>query len=97
MNPTTLGTNITSSGSILVAVVALVLNHRGFADLRSEMNARFGAFEKTVDSRFAAIDQRLTRIEHRLDVLESDLKEFNKVLAQHDTHIARLKEKTGLS
>ncbi|HXJ91821.1 MAG TPA: hypothetical protein VMT20_02940 [Terriglobia bacterium] len=70
MNPTILGTVITSSGSILVAVVALVLNHRGFGDLRSEMNARFGGVEK-----------RLDLIEHRMDVLEGDLKEFNKVLA----------------
>lgn len=103
MNPTILGTIITSSGSILVAVVALVLNHRGFGDLRSEMNARFSVFEKTVDARFQAIDirftgveQRLDKIDHRLDVLEGDLKEFNKVLAQHDTEIVRLKDKAGL-
>ncbi len=86
MNPTVLGTIITSSGSILVAVVALALNHRGFADLRSEMNARF-----------AGVEKRLDLIEHRMDVLESDLKEFNKVLAQHDTDIVRLKDKSGLS
>ena len=86
MNPTVLGTIITSSGSILVAIVALALNHRGFADLRSEMNARF-----------AGVEKRLDLIEHRMDVLESDLKEFNKVLAQHDTDIVRLKDKTGLS
>jgi hypothetical protein len=86
MNPTVLGTIITSSGSILVAVVALVLNHRGFGDLRSEMNARF-----------AGVEKRLDLIEHRMDVLEGDLKEFNKVLAQHDTDIVRLKDKTGLS
>jgi hypothetical protein len=93
MNPTVLGTIITSSGSILVAVVALVLNHRGFADLRSEMNARFAA----VDVRFAGVEKRLDLIEHRLDVLEGDLKEFNKVLARQDTDIGRLKDKTGLS
>ena len=104
MNPTILGTIITSSGSILVAVVALVLNHRGFADLRSEMNARFSGLEKIMDARFQGVETRfqgvearLTRIEHRLDVLECDLKEFNKVLTQHDTDITRLKDKTGLS
>jgi len=36
-------------------------------------------------------------IERRLDVIEADLKEFFKVLARHDTEIARLKDKTGLS
>jgi hypothetical protein len=86
MNPTVLGTIITSSGSILVAVVALVLNHRGFGDLRSEMNVRF-----------AGVEKRLDLIEHRMDVLEGDLKEFNKVLGQHDTDIVRLKDKAGLS
>jgi len=70
MNLTVLGTIIASSGSILVAIVALALNHRGFADLRSEMNARF-----------AGVEKRLDLIEHRMDFLEGDLKEFNKVLA----------------
>jgi hypothetical protein len=93
MNPTVLGTIITSSGSILVAVVALALNHRGFADLRSEMNARFAG----VDVRFTGVERRLELIEHRLDVLGGDLKEFNKVLARQDSDIARLRDKTGLS
>jgi len=104
MNPTVLGTIITSSGSILVAVVALVLNHRGFADLRSEMNARFSAVNGRFDdmktgfeTRFLAIEQRLDRIEHRLDLVETDLKEFYRVLSRHETDIARLKDKAGLS
>ena len=104
MHATVLSTIIGSSGPILIAVVALMLNRQGFADLRAELNAPFLGSEKTVDvglrainARFTSVEQRLTRIEHRLDLLEADLKGCNKVLAQHDTDIARLKDKTGLS
>ena len=67
MNPTLLGTIITSSGSILVAVVALVLNHRGFSDLRSEMNARFGAVNGRFDDMKTGFDARFISIEQRLE------------------------------
>jgi len=36
-------------------------------------------------------------IERRLEVMESDLKEFFKALSRHDTEITRLKDKTGLN
>ena len=42
-------TGVTSSGaSVLVAVTALILNHRGF----SAINARMLSLESRVDSRF---------------------------------------------
>ena len=79
MNPNVLVAAITAGSSLAIAITALVLNHRGFSDLRSEMN------------------HRLAAIERGLDVIEADQKEFFKVLARHDTEIARLKDKTGLS
>jgi hypothetical protein len=38
-----------------------------------------------------------TSIENRLGVIEHDVKEFYRLLGLHDTEIARLKDKTGLS
>ena len=45
---------------------------------------------------FASIDGRFVSIERRLDMMQQDLKEFYKTLAQHDADIALLKNKTGL-
>jgi hypothetical protein len=43
------------------------------ADLSSEMNARFADLEKIMDAHFTSIsiDQRLDRIEDRLDVIKT--------------------------
>jgi hypothetical protein len=86
MNSNILAAVISGAGSMVVAVTALVLNHRGFADLRSEMNARF-----------SGVERRLELIEYRLDIIESDLKQFDRTPARQDTEIARLKDKTGLN
>jgi hypothetical protein len=40
---------ISAASSMVVAVTAPVLNHRGFADLRCEMNVRLGALERRLD------------------------------------------------
>jgi hypothetical protein len=48
-NPNVVIAPITAGGSIVIAVTALLLNYRGFADLRSEMNARFGGVERRLD------------------------------------------------
>lgn len=48
MNPSMIAA-ITAGGSIVIAVTALLLNYRGFADLRSEMNARFGGVERRLE------------------------------------------------
>jgi hypothetical protein len=45
---------------------------------------------------FAAVERRRQLIERRLDVLETDMKEFNKVQSRIEVDIARLKDKVGL-
>lgn len=42
------------------------------------------------------INRALQGIEHRLDVIETDLKQFFQLQNQHDKDIQRLKDKTGL-
>ncbi len=73
---------ISASGSVLVAVTALVLNYRGF----SSIDARFAAME----NRFTALENRLDR---RLDTIQADLKEFYRLLADHDKRISKLEDK----
>jgi hypothetical protein len=96
MNSNVMAAVISAAGSMVVAITALVLNHRGFADLRSEMNARFAGVERgfadfrsEMNVRFGGVERRLELIEHRLDVIESDLKQFDKTLAHQDIEIAR--------
>ena len=64
MNTNVLVAAITAASSVAVAITALLLNHRGFADLRSEMNNRFDDLYRYIDARFKGIEDRLERLEH---------------------------------
>lgn len=88
MNPSVLTAAITASATMLTAIVALVLNARGFTlldkridDLRSDTNRR-------IDETSHRIDETNRRLER----IESDLKEFFKVQAEHDKRIQRLED-----
>jgi hypothetical protein len=84
MNPNVVVAIVSASGSVIVAVTALVLNHRGFADLRSEMNHRFGDLRSEMSNRiedlrsdmnhrFDAVDKRFDLLEERVHKLEDRL------------------------
>jgi len=104
MTETVIVALISAGSSALVAITALVLNYRGFAAIDS----RFAALENSVNGRFASIENRITslenrvesrfadlenRIDRRLDALQADLKEFYRLLAEHDKRISRLEDK----
>jgi hypothetical protein len=78
MNDTVLVALISAGSSALVAITALLLNYRGFA---------------SIDSRFASIDSRFASIEGRLDIMQADLKEFYRLLSEHDKRISRPEDK----
>jgi hypothetical protein len=65
----------------LVAIVALLLNYRGFA---------------SIDSRFTSVDNRFASIERRLDLMQSDLKDMNKSVAAIEADVAVLKDRARL-
>ena len=76
MNPDVLAALISASAAVSTAVLALALNHPGF----------------TIENRITSLDNRMTGLEttdqqplhdYRKHI-ESDLKEFFKLLAQHD-------------
>ena len=107
MSDTVIVALISAGSSALVAVVALILNYRGFAAI----DARFAALEASINSRFASVDarfasidarfasfeasveRRFASIERRLDAMQADLKEFYRILADHDKRISRLEDK----
>jgi hypothetical protein len=42
---------------------------------------------------FASIDGRFASIERRLDVIQADIREFYRLLSEHDKRISRLEDK----
>jgi hypothetical protein len=68
-------------GTLAVVVVGFLYNNSRITDLRTDMNNRFGDFEKLIDAKlarlegmmlhkFAELDDRLVRIENRLGLRE---------------------------
>jgi uncharacterized membrane protein YfbV (UPF0208 family) len=93
MNPDVLTALISASAAVITAVVALALNHRGFTTIENRITSldnRMTSLETRIDGRFTSIENRLDR---RLESIEADLKEFFRVLADHDKRIQRLEDK----
>jgi hypothetical protein len=78
---------ISSGGSVLVAITALVLSHRGFASIDARL--------ASLDGRFASIDGRFASIERRLDMLQADMKDLKKRIAVLAIDVALVKDKIG--
>jgi hypothetical protein len=68
-------------GTLAVVVVGFLYNNSRITDLRTDMNNRFGDFEKLLNAKlarleemmihnFAELDDRLVRIENRLGLRE---------------------------
>jgi hypothetical protein len=79
----TVSTALISAGAaVATAITALLVNHRGF-----------GLLDKRIDD----TNQRITELKgdtnRRLESIETDLKEFFKVQADHDKRITRLEDK----
>lgn len=95
---------ITTAGSALVAITALILVYRGFASIDSgfsSMDARFSSMDvrfSSLDARFSSltssIDARFASVERRLEAIQADLKESYRILADHDKRISRLEDKS---
>jgi hypothetical protein len=60
---------ISSSGSVLIAITALILNYRGFASI----DARMLALESRVDSRFNLMQSDMKDLNKAMTALEVDL------------------------
>ncbi|MBV8731264.1 MAG: hypothetical protein JO336_15760 [Acidobacteriia bacterium] len=82
MNPSVLTAAISAGAAVITAVVALLVNHRGFTLL-----------DKRIDDQARRIDDLRADTSRRLTTIEGDLKEFFRVQAEHDKRIQRLEDK----
>jgi predicted nuclease with TOPRIM domain len=74
-----LTTAIVSAGATaLVAIVALIQNSKRLEDM---------------GKRFDDMAQRIGRVEKQLELIQSDLKEFFRTLAELDKRVQRLEDK----
>lgn len=69
---------ISAGSSVLVAVVALVLNHFGF---------------RSLEGRLTGLDARMLRLEQRMDTFQHDLLEHYKTTNDLDKRVTRLEDK----
>jgi hypothetical protein len=89
MDSTVIVALISAGSSALVAITALLLNYRGFASIDSRFSA--------IENRFAALENRVinleNRLDRRLDAIQSDIKEFYRILADFDKRISKLEDR----
>jgi len=69
MDNTVIVALIGSSGSVLVAITALILNYRGFASL----DARMTSLESRVDGRFNSMQADMKDLNKTMTALEIDV------------------------
>jgi hypothetical protein len=92
MNPATANAMISAAAAVITAVVALILNYRGFASIDS----RFASLENHIGGLSQEIRDLRAETNRRFEAIESDLKEFFKVQAEHDKRLARIEDKLGI-
>jgi len=80
------GTAIAAAVPTLAVIAAFVRNESALASL----SGRIETLTRDMNARF----ETLTR---RIDSVDADLREWARITMQHNTDIARLKDKTGLT
>ncbi len=76
---------VSAGSSVVIAITALVLNHRGFASLETRMLA--------LENR---VDARLNLMQSALNLMQADMKDLNKTMSAIEVDVARLKDKVGM-
>jgi hypothetical protein len=58
----------------------------------------FGIFynQRAIDKLETRMESSFSLMRHTLDIIQSDLKDFHRILGQHDEAIATLKKRTEL-
>ncbi len=52
--------------------------------------------QRAIDKLEARMEASFALVRHTLDIIQSDLKDFHRILGQHDEAIATLKKRTEL-
>jgi hypothetical protein len=74
----------------LAVIVAIVRNESAISGLAS----RITSLETTLNARITSLE---TRLDARIESLDRDLRDWAKITMQHNTDIALLKDKAGLT
>lgn len=85
---------IIAGGSVLAAITALILSHRGFAAL----DRRFTSIEcrfTSIEGRFGSMDDRFGPMERGFDMLQTDMKNLNKRMTALGVDLALVRNKLG--
>lgn len=75
----------------LVFLAGAFMNVIALSGLREEVKS----VREEVKALREEMRESFRRVDHRLDVIEADLRQFYKVQGEHAIDIARLKDKTG--
>lgn len=82
-------TLIAAAVPTLAVILGIVRNESALKTL----GARIDGLESSLSTRIANLESRL---DARIETLDRDLREWAKIVMQHNTDIARLKDKAGL-
>jgi hypothetical protein len=82
---------IVVGSSVIVALTALMLSHRGF----SSIGARFVALEVLIGSGVSSTDDQFGSIERRFDTLHCDMQELSKRMWTLHVDLALIKDRIG--
>ena len=78
MDPNVTTALVSACATALVAIVALILNSKRFEDM---------------GKRFDDMNGRIDRVEKQLEIIQADLKEFFRLLADLAKRVQRLEDK----
>ena len=84
-----LSTIIAAAVPTLAVIIAFVRNGSAISGLTS----RVTGLENSLSARFTSLENRL---DARIETLDRDLRDWAKITMQHNTDVARLKDKAGL-
>jgi hypothetical protein len=78
---------ISGGGSVLAAITALILSHRGFVALEGRLTS--------IEGRFDSFDNRFGSIERRFDMLQADMRNLNKRMMALTIDLALVRKKVS--
>jgi flagellar capping protein FliD len=85
VNPNVLTAAISAGAAVVTAVVALVLNQRGFTAIENRINS--------MENRINTMDSRLSQ---ELRDVRADLKQFFQIQTDFDKRLSRIEDKLNL-
>jgi hypothetical protein len=86
-------TGLENSLAVRITSLETTLNGR-ITNLETTVNARITSLENTFNTRITSLENRF---DIRIETLDRDLREWAKITMQHNSDIARLKDKAGLA